>query len=240
MPTHTISFWNLVADADWLVKLVLLILLGASVWSWAIIFRRVRQWRQEREAMKAFEQRFWSGGNLQDLYRDAKKNKADNVGMSAIFVCGFHAFLRLKDAHQVTVDAIIDDLQRSLRVALMRETERLDQGLAYLATVGSVSPYIGLFGTVWGIMRAFSALGGVQQATLSMVAPGISEALVATAMGLFAAIPAVIAYNRFTAQTESLLHHYENFQDEFISIVHRQLHSPGNADRVSRSPGPGA
>ena len=224
MHGQSLSFWSLIANADWLVKLVMLLLLAASIAAWAIIFQRISQWRFERQALKQFEARFWSGGNLHDLYRDMKKNKQTQRGMSAMFFAGFRAFIRLKDEAKGQTGIVIDDIQRALRVAMMREGERLDRGLAYLATVGSVSPYIGLFGTVWGIMRAFKALGGVQQATLTMVAPGISEALIATAMGLFAAIPAVIAYNRFTAQNESLLNHYENFQDEFISIVTRQLH----------------
>jgi biopolymer transport protein TolQ len=226
MVGESISFWSLIIQADWLVKLVMLLLLAASIWSWAIILRRINQWREEKRRTKLFERRFWSGGNLHDLYRDTKKIKGTHAGMSNLFVSGFKAFLRMKDSQQISANAILDDVQRSLRVALQRETERLDQGLAFLATVGSVSPYIGLFGTVWGIMRAFKSLGGVQQATLAMVAPGISEALIATAMGLFAAIPAVIAYNRFTAQNDVLLNHYENFQEEFVSIVHRQLHQP--------------
>jgi len=224
MTGEGISFWGLIIQADVLVKLVMLFLLAASIWSWAIILSRINQWREERRRTQLFEKRFWSGGNLHDLYRDVKKAQGDHKGMSQLFVSGFKAFLRMKDSQQVSPKAILDDVQRSLRVALQRETERLDHGLSFLATVGSVSPYIGLFGTVWGIIRAFKSLGGVQQATLAMVAPGISEALIATAMGLFAAIPAVIAYNRFTAQNDVMLNHYENFQEEFVSIVHRQLH----------------
>jgi biopolymer transport protein TolQ len=147
------------------------------------------------------------------------------MGAGQIFRAGFKDFLRMQQKQGVSPDSVLNAVQRAMRVALMRESDRLEYGLPLLATIGSVSPYVGLFGTVWGIMGSFHALAGVEQATLSMVAPGISEALIATAMGLFVAIPAVVAYNRFSARAERLLNEYENFQDEFTGILHRELYS---------------
>lgn len=230
---HSLSLWSLIANADWIVKLVMLLLLAASVWSWTIIIRRIRQYRQTKQQLQQFERQFWSGKNLSTLYHDLRNNKENQVGISRIFVSGFRAFMRLRQKSNVTPATVLDDVQRTLKVAHMREADRLEEGLSVLATVGSVSPYVGLFGTVWGIMRAFIALGGVQQATLSMVAPGIAEALIATAIGLFAAIPAVIAYNRLTAASEKYLNDYENFQDELVSILHRELHSSSDQSKAT-------
>lgn len=227
--THSLSIWALIAGADWIVKLVILLLLIASLWSWAIIIRRVKQYRQTRKRLSAFEKKFWSGKNLSNLHRELRDSNDGKTGIERIFVSGFRAFMRLRQIAGLAPATIIDDVQRALKVAYMREADRLEDGLSVLATVGSVSPYVGLLGTVWGIMNAFIALGGVQQATLSMVAPGIAEALIATAIGLFAAIPAVIAYNRFAAISEKYLNDYENFQDELISILHRELHHSGES-----------
>lgn len=219
-----LSVWSLIANAGVLVQLVMLLLALASVVSWALIFQRVLVLRKARKAQYAFEERFWSGMDLGQLYRDVTSNPTPFSGMESLFRSGFKEFSRLRQQSR-DADAVMEGTQRAMRVAFSREQERLEAHLPFLATVGSTSPYVGLFGTVWGIMNSFRGLAQVQQATLATVAPGISEALIATAMGLFAAIPAVIAYNRFSATSESLLKNYETFADEFSSILHRRVHS---------------
>ncbi|SFR40531.1 Cell division and transport-associated protein TolQ [Marinobacter gudaonensis] len=218
-----LSVWYLIANAGVLVQLVMLLLLLASVISWALIFQRLQVFRKARQAQLAFEERFWSGMDLGQLYREVNADPTPFSGMESLFRAGFKEFSRLRQQSR-DADAVMEGTQRAMRVAFSREQERLETHLPFLATVGSTSPYIGLFGTVWGIMNSFRGLAQVQQATLATVAPGISEALIATAMGLFAAIPAVIAYNRFSAMSDALLKNYETFADEFSSILHRRVH----------------
>lgn len=218
-----LSVWYLIANAGLLVQLVMLLLVLASVMSWALIFQRFQVFRKARQAQLAFEERFWSGMDLGQLYRDVNANPTPFSGMEAVFRAGFKEFSRLRQQSR-DADAVMDGAQRAMRVAFSREQERLEQHLPFLATVGSTSPYVGLFGTVWGIMNSFRGLAQTQQATLATVAPGISEALIATAMGLFAAIPAVIAYNRYSAISDALLKNYETFAEEFSSILHRRVY----------------
>lgn len=214
------------AEASLLVQLVMLILFLASVISWVMIIQRASYQRRVKSALDDFEDQFWSGIDLTQLYRKgnelASQGKVEGVEM--IFRAGYKEFSRLRQQENVDDDTIMDGVQRAMRVALAREQEKLDANLPFLASVASVSPYIGLFGTVWGIMNSFRGLANATQATLATVAPGISEALIATAMGLFAAIPAVLAYNRFSARAETLANSYETFAEEFISILQRQLH----------------
>ncbi len=178
--------------------------------------------KNAREKALRFEDQFWSGINLADLYARVKKNTDNECGLARIFVAGFAEYIRVHKHAANNAEMMLSSVQRSMKVALAREEERLDAHLSLLATIGSISPYIGLFGTVWGIMRSFTALGSVQHASLAMVAPGIAEALIATAMGLFAAIPAVIAYNRYAERVDRLSISYENFAEEFATILQRQ------------------
>ena len=224
MPSE-LSIFMLIRDASTVVQIVMFILLMASVASWAYIFSKYREIRRAMETSDEFEERFWSGIDLADLYRQLAQEDYGAEGMENIFLSGFKEFARLKQQAGIAPDAAVEAAQRGMRVALSRELEMLDEHLPFLATVGSTSPYIGLFGTVWGIMNAFRALGAVKQASLAMVAPGISEALVATAMGLFAAIPAVMAYNRYSTDIGRLANRYEAFTEEFLSLLHRQAHA---------------
>ncbi len=225
-----LSVWHLIAQAGPLVQLVMLLLVLASVISWALIFQRVQVFRKAKRAQLAFEEQFWSGMDLGQLYREVNANPTPYSGMESVFRAGFREFSRLRQQSR-DPDAVMDGVQRAMRVAFSREQERLETHLPFLATVGSTSPYVGLFGTVWGIMNSFRGLATVQQATLATVAPGISEALIATAMGLFAAIPAVIAYNRFSATSDGLLKTYETFAEECSSIIHRRVHSNGGTSQ---------
>ncbi|MFY9975823.1 MAG: protein TolQ [Chromatiaceae bacterium] len=221
--TPELSLLNLVLHASFVVQLVLLVLVLASILSWTMILDRGRVLAKARRSANAFEERFWSGGDLSALYKDLSANdKQRNQGLATIFRAGFQEFVRLRKIEGNDMMAVLQGAERSMRVALSREMDRLETNLPFLATVGSTSPYVGLFGTVWGIMHAFHALGNVDQATLALVAPGISEALVATAIGLFAAIPAVIAYNRYANQVERLNNRYEEFMEEFSSLLQRQ------------------
>ena len=219
-----VSVWYLISNAGVLVKLVMLLLVSASVISWALIFQRLQVFRKAKRAQLAFEERFWSGMDLGQLYREVSADPTPFSGMEAVFRAGFKEFSRLRQQSR-DADAVMEGTQRAMRVAFSREQERLETHLPFLATVGSTSPYVGLFGTVWGIMNSFRGLAQVQQATLATVAPGISEALVATAMGLFAAIPAVMAYNRFAARVDMFENRYETFVDEFSSILYRQAYA---------------
>ena len=219
-----LSMITLVREASPVVQAVMLILLLASVASWTYMFSKYREIRRAVQTSEAFEERFWSGIDLADLYRELVREDYETEGMENIFLIGFKEFARLR-RQGATPEAVVEGAQRGMRVALSRELEALDEHLPFLATVGSTSPYIGLFGTVWGIMNSFRSLGAAKQATLAMVAPGISEALVATAMGLFAAIPAVMAYNRYSADIGKLANRYEAFTDEFLSLLHRQAHA---------------
>lgn len=215
------SIFELVLEASLLVKFVMLVLLGFSVACWAMIFQRRKVLNLAKQQLKTFEDKFWSGADLSKLYGEISvKNQIH--GIESLFVAGFKEFARLRKSHIDNPQTIVDGTHRAMRVALSREVDSLETHLPFMATVGSISPYIGLFGTVWGIMNSFIGLGSVQQATLSMVAPGIAEALIATAMGLFAAIPAVMAFNRFSHKVEKLENSYGNFMEEFASILQRQ------------------
>ncbi|PMH46194.1 protein TolQ [Vibrio sp. 10N.286.49.B3] len=221
--TADISILDLFLQASLLVKMVMLVLMGMSVVSWAMIIKRSKVLSNAVNNTEAFEDRFWSGTDLSLLYQDVKKRKDSLIGTEEIFYSGFTEFARLRKSNAASPDFIMESTGRAMRVSVAREVDELETSLPFLATVGSISPYIGLFGTVWGIMHAFIALGAVKQATLAMVAPGIAEALVATAMGLFAAIPAVMAYNRLSNKVSKLEHNYATFSEEFHSILHRQV-----------------
>jgi biopolymer transport protein TolQ len=223
--TTDMSILSLVMGASFAVQIVLFILLAASFASWNIIFTKRRLIRRTKAASDDFETSFWSGGDLNTLYRAASRQKGGSSGMASIFEAGFREFNRVTQQGGVEPDKIVEECRRAMRVSQMREVDRLEDGLATLATIGSTSPYVGLFGTVWGIMNSFRALGNVQSATLAMVAPGIAEALVATAMGLFAAIPAVIAYNRYADKVGRLEIRYDGFMEEFSSILQRHSRS---------------
>jgi len=225
---NDLQVWQLIWDASWMVKMVMLILLAASVTSWMIIFRKRQMLSAAEKGANEFEERFWSGTDLTHLYESVSRDNAGNTGMERLFESGFREFSRMREQGRVTPGVLVEAAQRGMRIALARETDRLEFRLNFLATVGSTSPYIGLFGTVWGIMTSFHQLANVSQATIAMVAPGISEALIATAMGLFAAIPAVIAYNRYSNQVERLEMRYDNFTEEFSSILQRQAHALAN------------
>jgi biopolymer transport protein TolQ len=220
MTTDT-SILGLIMEASLVVQLVMLILLIASVISWTMIVSKWKIVRDARINADKFEDKFWSGTDLAALYEKIRV-KRDLTGMEGIFLAGFKEYVRLHRQQRVSPEAITDTALRSMKVAMAREVESLEHYLSFLATVGSTAPYIGLFGTVWGIMNSFRALGDVQQATLSAVAPGIAEALIATAMGLFAAIPAVIAYNRYSTDVERLIMRYDNFVEEFTALLQRQ------------------
>ena len=214
---------NYFLHAGLVVKCVMIILAGASVFSWTYILQRGFYLQDVNKATGKFEREFWSGEDLAKLYAqsDGEKNQE---GVQAIFQAGFKEFQRFRKQPGADTEIVMDNTKRAMKVAQMREQDRLETHLPFLAIVGSTSPYIGLFGTVWGIMQAFRALANVQQATISMVAPGIAEALIATALGLFAAIPAVIAYNRFITSIGSLMNRFDAFQEEFTNLLTRQSH----------------
>lgn len=220
-----LSILHLFMNASFLVQLVMLALLLASIVAWTIMFRKRRELNDAQLQLKIFEDSFWSGNSLADLYQQLSKDTRKNIGAAAIFVAGFKEYLKLRKTG-LSGGELLEGARRSMRVALNREIDTLEMQLPFLATVGSTSPYVGLFGTVWGIMNSFRALGNVNQATLAMVAPGIAEALIATAMGLFAAIPAVIGYNRYISSVERLSNQYDNFLEEFSVILQRQSSSP--------------
>ena len=225
-----LSIYELIANASLLVQGVMALLVLASVVSWMMILQRWSLLRRAKQEIDSFEDHFWSGIDLRGLYQDLSQEEQLN-GIEEIFVAGFREYTRLSEQPGVDAEAIMQGTQRAMRVMLMREEARLETHLPFLATVGSTSPYIGLFGTVWGIMNSFRSLANMTQATLASVAPGISEALIATAMGLFAAIPAVIGYNRFSANVDVLMKRYEGFCDEVTAILHRAAHArPGNSE----------
>ncbi len=211
--------------ASAVVKLVMLMLLAASLVSWTMIFSRYKLLKQAKVRHEQFEDRFWSGANLKELYKRLHANRSELEGVDAVFYAGYNAFLHDGTHGSSDPEPAIIAAERAMRVALGREEERVQENLPLLATIGSTSPYVGLFGTVWGIMAAFHALGQVQQATIAMVAPGISEALLATAMGLFAAIPAFVAYNRYTDTSERLLNSLDAFSQEFAALLRNKAHS---------------
>ncbi|MEJ8568922.1 protein TolQ [Elongatibacter sediminis] len=222
-----LQIWQLVLHASLLVKGVMALLLLASIASWMIIFNKRQILARAQSAADAFEEKFWSGTDLGKLHENISGAHRVTNGMERIFEAGFSEFDRLRHQGRMSPSAMVEGAQRAMRIALTRETEDLEHRLNFLATVGSTSPYIGLFGTVWGIMTSFQALANVNQATIAMVAPGISEALVATAMGLFAAIPAVIGFNRFSNQVDRLEVRYDNFKEELSSILERYAHGIG-------------
>jgi biopolymer transport protein TolQ len=223
--TADLSLLELVLNASILVQLVMLLLLAASLASWTMIFRKHSVLRRARFASDEFEERFWSGQDLVTMFNRINSHAFDAAGMERIFHSGFKEFARLRAQPGIDASAVLDGSERAMRIALSRELEVLELHLSFLATVGSTSPYVGLFGTVWGIMNSFRALGNASQATLALVAPGIAEALIATAMGLFAAIPAVIAYNRYANDVERLHNRYDTFIEEFAAILRRQIHT---------------
>ncbi|HVO46688.1 MAG TPA: protein TolQ [Steroidobacteraceae bacterium] len=228
------SIIKIIVEASVPVQIVIGILLLASLSSWAIIFRKRLVIGRARRGADHFESSFWSGGDLAQLYRGIEQ-RGGATGMASIFEFGFREFARLRQQGSIAAEQLLEGARRAMRVAQLKEIDRLEASLATLATVGSTSPYVGLFGTVWGIMAAFSSLGNVQQATLAMVAPGISEALIATAIGLFAAIPAVVAYNRFADQVSRLEIRYDAFTEEFSTILQRHA-ARGPATPGSTSP----
>jgi biopolymer transport protein TolQ len=220
-----LSIYNLIKDASFVVQFVMLILLIASVISWTFIFFKRKEIRQSILITDDFEEEFWSGIELTELYKKLSAKEFEPEGIEKIFLSGYNEFSRMRQKGNVEPAVLVESAQRAMRIELSRELDRLDDSLPFLATVGSTSPYIGLFGTVWGIMNAFRSLVNEHQATLIQVAPGIAEALIATAMGLFAAIPAVIAYNRFSTRLDRLAGRYELFIDEFVVLLQRLAHS---------------
>ncbi len=227
--TTDMSLISMVLDASIPVQIVMIILVAASIVSWTIIFTKRRLLRRTKGASDDFEASFWSGGDLNTLYRSASRHKGGAIGMASIFESGFREFNRVQQQGDINADKLVEECRRAMRVAQMREVDRLEQSLATLATIGSTSPYVGLFGTVWGIMNAFMGLANVQSATLATVAPPIAEALIATAMGLFAAIPAVVAYNGYADKVVRLEYRYDGFTEEFSSILQRHARNKKGA-----------
>ena len=205
-------------QAGFVVKFVMMLLIAASVFSWTLILQRAWYFKQKKQQYDLFSRRFWGSSDLSILFADIDSNVEEREGLAAIFHAGFKEFLRVRTSNAVPFEPI----QRVMQISYAKEAERLEQHLPWFASLGSIAPYIGLFGTVWGIMTSFQALGHAQQATIAMVAPGISEALVATALGLFTAIPAVIAYNRYSTSANGLLGRYDLFQDEFVTLIAQQ------------------
>ena len=232
-----LSIIELFGQASFLVKIVMTLLMAASVASWYFIFQRRSILRHAKSTADRFEDRFWAGGNLAEIYGQLKSTERADSGLERIFRAGFREFSRMRKQPGVPPDAVVEAAQRSMRVTLAKEIDHLENHLAFLATVGSTSPYVGLFGTVWGIMTAFRALGHMQQATLATVAPGIAEALIATALGLFAAIPAVIGYNRYASQVEKMTNRYETFMEEFLSILQRHVHGQAASQAAEHASG---
>ncbi|MCE2714205.1 MAG: protein TolQ [Acidibacter sp.] len=217
---NDLSILRLIAEATIVVQAVMALLLAASIYSWGIIFRKRKVLRSASDDLQRFDREFWSGGDLAALYKSIEA-RGRASGIDSIFQAGFREFARLKQQGVDSADVLLEGARRAMKAQQIKEIENLEQGLSNLATVGSTSPYVGLFGTVWGIMHAFVGLGSVQQATLATVAPGIAEALIATAIGLFAAIPAVVAYNRYADQVWRLESRYDAFMEEFSTILQR-------------------
>jgi len=222
--THDMSVLSLVAGASVLVQLVMLVLLIASVLSWYYIFVKIFTFKRATRLADEFEKEFWSGPDLNELYQRAVNARNSAGSLERIFEAGFREFTKLRKQPGMDVAVVMDGVRRAMRATYQRELERLESYLSFLASVGSVSPYVGLFGTVWGIMNSFRSLTNVAQATLGAVAPGIAEALIATAMGLFAAIPAVVAYNRFAGDVNRIATRCDSFMEEFSNILQRQAH----------------
>ena len=226
--TTDMSLLQLIFNASFMVQMVMFLLVCASVFSWTFIIQRGYFLSRHKLAVDDFEFTFWSGIDLGKLYNKLLVQEQSLTGLEAIFVAGFKEFVRLRKQNLEQPDVVLEGVQRAMRVRLAKEEEQLERHLPFLATVQSMSPYIGLFGTVWGIMHAFRELGAVQQATLAMVAPGISEALIATAMGLIAAIPAGIAYNRYISRADRLSNRYRLFVEELTGIMYRRIHVQTN------------
>jgi len=220
--TQDLEIWTLVASASLVVKFVMVLLLGVSFMSWLFIFRKMFAIRRARAETETFEREFWGGNDLNLLYQGAVNNRHSIGSLERIFEAGFREFSKLRGQRGTDASTMVDGARRAMRATYQREMDVLESHLSFLASAGSVSPYVGLFGTVWGIMHAFRGLANVQQATLAQVAPGIAEALVATAIGLFAAIPAVVAYNRYSHDIDRLAIRFESFMEEFSNILQRQ------------------
>ena len=220
--TQDLDIWTLIVHASFVVKIVMFLLLGVSFMSWMFIFQKWFSIRRANAQTDKFEREFWSGNDLNTLYQGAVNNRHSIGSLERVFEAGFREFTKHKRQANTTAEATMDSSRRAMRAAYQRELDGLESNLSGLATVGSVSPYIGLLGTVWGIMNAFRGLSNVGQATLAHVAPGIAEALIATAIGLFAAIPAVVAYNRYTHDIDRLATRFETFIEEFSNILQRQ------------------
>ena len=217
-----LELWTLIASASLVVKFVMALLLGVSFMSWLFIFRKMFTIRRARAETDAFEREFWGGNDLNLLYQGAVNNRHSIGSLERIFEAGFREFSKLRGQRGTDASTMVDGARRAMRATYQREMDVLESHLSFLASAGSVSPYVGLFGTVWGIMHAFRGLANVQQATLAQVAPGIAEALIATAIGLFAAIPAVVAYNRYSHDIDRLAIRFESFMEEFSNILQRQ------------------
>jgi len=222
--TQDLDIWTLILNASFVVKVVMVLLLAVSFMSWMFIFQKWFSIRRAARQTDKFEREFWSGNDLNALYQGAVNHRHSIGSLERIFEAGFREFAKLRSGQRSGADAsdMVDGARRAMRATFQREMDFLERHLAFLASTGSVSPYVGLFGTVWGIMHAFRSLANVQQATLAQVAPGIAEALVATAIGLFAAIPAVVAYNRYSHDIDRLANRFESFMEEFSNILHRQ------------------
>jgi biopolymer transport protein TolQ len=220
--SQDLSLLQLVIHASMPVQIVMLLLLGASLMSWWFIFIKLFALKRALRVTDSFEQEFWGGGDINAMYQRVAAERESAGEMERIFAAGFSEFMKLRQQAGLTINVVIDGTRRAMRAAYQRELDGLESHLSFLATVGSVSPYVGLFGTVWGIMIAFLGLSSVAQATLAQVAPGIAEALIATAMGLFAAIPAVVGYNRYTHDIDRLSNRMESFMEEFSNILQRQ------------------
>jgi biopolymer transport protein TolQ len=222
--TQDLEIWTLIANASIVVKTVMVLLLAVSFMSWMFIFQKWFSIRRSVRQTGQFEREFWGGKDLNALYQGAVNHRHSIGSLERIFEAGFREFAKLRGQKSAQTEAsdMVDGARRAMRATFQREMDFLERHLAFLASTGSVSPYVGLFGTVWGIMHAFRSLANVQQATLAQVAPGIAEALIATAIGLFAAIPAVVAYNRYSYDIERLANRFESFMEEFSNILHRQ------------------
>jgi len=220
--TQDLDIWTLIVNASVVVKVVLVILLAVSFMSWMFIFQKWFAIHRAVAQTVKFEREFWSGANLNELYQGAVNHRHGIGSLERIFEAGFREFAKLRGQKGADPSDMVDGARRAMRATFQREMDLLERHLSFLASTGSVSPYVGLFGTVWGIMHAFRSLANVQQATLAQVAPGIAEALVATAIGLFAAIPAVVAYNRYSHDVDRLANRFESFMEEFSNILHRQ------------------
>ena len=219
-----LSIIELFLNASFVVKSVIIILIAASIFSWMIIFERWVYLNKSKDEILIFEENFWSDIGVETLLEKSQQEGHEAIGAECIFQAGYLDFKRLT-SQNLDAEIVMESVQRNMRVALSREQVLLEKNLPYLATIASVSPYVGLFGTVWGLMNSFRGLAGASQATLSAVAPGISEALVATAIGLFAAIPALVAYNKFISESDTLLSNFEGFMEEFSAVLHREVYS---------------